>query len=402
MANFEKFEQFEKKKNGFDYVEAADLSRQKIELEDSSDKQKKSQIKSKIKELYGSIDTADPDKTPPKRKIFELEMAKQRLIIAQEKGEKPDVKVRPIDYDAQKKMFRFKTKGDYEVKRSAGDLIGDINWDLYYDFESLTSQPDLADFVKDYKAKIYESQIEELEAEQLLIDGIEIDQVVKNNSGLMGAYVKTYKALQDKKAKREKGEPAIDGRSGFVFEKMIRGLLSKLAYDLGVKWDFDISSATVDDDIINKIDAILELRNKRRGIGVEKEPTEGELKKGFQVTTITTGSEEYRKKADQVRKKQEKFQEARALGEKRPVDELVLINPGEEFEDVSSHFKIWGRQGLVAGGPEYFLSIEKAVDTYLKEIFKGTKLDFDKKPEFAEEIRRYFRDKGMKEKEKSK
>ncbi|MCX6745354.1 MAG: hypothetical protein NTX82_07600, partial [Candidatus Parcubacteria bacterium] len=163
---------------------------------------------------------------------------------------------------------------------------------------------------------------------------------------------------------------------------------------------FDISKATVDDDIINKIDAILELTNRRRGIGVEKEPNESDLKKGYQVTLITSGSSEFRHKQDQVRKKQENFQLAKARGEKPPVDDLVLINPGEEFEDVASTLKIWNKQGMVAGGPENFLSIERSVEKYLRDIFKGTKLDFDKNPEFLDEIKQSFRAKGMKESDK--
>ncbi|MCX6743906.1 MAG: hypothetical protein NTX82_00055 [Candidatus Parcubacteria bacterium] len=398
MPSFERNEQF---KPGFDYVQAADLARQKIEIENSNDKKLKSQVKNRIKENFGSIDTLNPEKTAATRKIFELEVDRQRLLIAKESGKQPEVvSTRQIKYDPEQQMFVFKAKGGYKVKRTAGDLISDINWGLYYDFKDLEAKPELAEFVKNYRAKIFDAQLDELEEEQLLIERIEIDKVEHHDSGIGKAYLKAYEALNKRKARRLKGENDSELPSGFVFEKMIRCLLTKLAYDLGVKWNFDVSKATVDDDIINKIDAILELTNRRRGIGVEKEPNESDLKKGYQVTLITSGSSEFRHKQDQVRKKQENFQLAKARGEKPPVDDLVLINPGEEFEDVASTLKIWNKQGMVAGGPENFLSIERSVEKYLRDIFKGTKLDFDKNPEFLDEIKQSFRDKGMKESDK--
>ncbi|MCX6740034.1 MAG: hypothetical protein NTZ49_02280 [Candidatus Parcubacteria bacterium] len=406
MLSFEKQEQSE---TGFDYVAAADLARQKIEFENSSEedlgtdeyKKIKSQLKRQIK-AYGNIDVNDPDKTPAQRKIFELEVERQRLIIAKRKGEQPEVaNTRPIEYDSESQMFIFEAKGGYQAKRTAGDLISDIGWGMYYDIKALENQPELAEFINIYNAKIFDAHLDEIEEEQLLIERIEINKIPKNNQGkgIGNAYLKTYETLKKIKVLRAAGKSYTEMPSGFVFERMINCLLTKVAFDLGVKWNFDISNATADDDIVNKIDVILELVNKRRGIGIEKNPTESELKKGYQVTLITSGTSEFIKKQNQVRKQQEDFQHDKALGKKTPVDDLILINPGEEIEDVASTLKIWQRQGMVAGGPEVFLSIERTIGKYLRDIFHGTKLDFDKNPEFLEEVKKIFKEKGMKERD---
>ncbi len=395
------FESNEQPQNGFDYVLAADLVRQKIEFENSTDKKLKSQLKNKIKENFGSIDTLKPEKTTPTRKIFELEVERQRLLSAQTNGEQPEIiSTREIDYDPAQQLFIFEAKGGYKVKRTAGDLISDINWGLYYNVDKLKAQPEMAEFIKIYKAKIFDAKLDEIEEEQLLIERLEIDKVGNHDSNVGKAYLKAYEALKKRQAKRTKGETDTELASGFAFERMINCLLTKVAYDLGVKWDFDVRQATADDDIINKIDVILEFVNKRRGVGVEKEPTAADLKKGYQVTLITSGTTEFKHKQDQVRKQQANFQQAKARGEKPPVDDLILINPGEEFEDVASTLKIWNKQGMAAGGPENFLSIERTVEKYLRDIFKGTKLDFDKNPEFLDEIKQSFKAKGMKESDK--
>lgn len=402
MPSFEKQEQ---PKNHFDYIAAVDLARQKIEFENVSEKnigadeykRIKSQLKRQIK-AYGNIDVNDPENTPAQRKIFELEIERQRLIIAKRKGEQPEVvKPQEIEYDPETQMFIAEAAGGYKVKRTAGDLMSDIHWGKYYDVKPLEKFAELAEFVKIYKSKIFDAYLDEIEDEQLLIERIEIDRIPEHNQGegIGKAYLETYKSLKIRKEKRQRGESDTELPNGLAFERMIKCLVTKIAYDLGVKYDFDVSNATVDDDVYSKIDFILELVNRRRGVGVEKEPTESDLKKGYQVTLITSSSSEIRHKLNQVRQQQENFRQAKEKGDVPPVDDLVLINPGEEFEDVAAILKLWKRQGMVAGGPENSLSIERSVGKYLKDIFQGTKLDFDKRPEFFEDIRQSFHDKGI-------
>ncbi|OGY41601.1 MAG: hypothetical protein A2Y82_01285 [Candidatus Buchananbacteria bacterium RBG_13_36_9] len=387
-------EEEQSEKTGFNYIKAEKLARKSLNPLESAE------VDKKIKKLYGSC-VEQLEKCPAKYKIFQLEVDRQRLIMAQENRQEPKIKARQINYDSKQNVFVYKSKNNYDVKATVGDLVSDIDWDLYYEIDT-KSHPELADFKKDYQAKIFVAQIAEVENEQLLIERIEIDKVEKHNTALGEAYAKTYQALLAKKEKRQRGESSIDRRSGFVFEKILSSLLSKLSYDLGKKWDFDVVEVNVENDVRDKIDLILRIYDRHRGVYVEKESTPEEIKKGFQVTLMRFSDYAYRGKQAKVEKMKERIEQAKKYGKKTLVDDVALISPGEEFEDVAGVLKIWERQDMVPGGPENFLSIEKIVDKYLKEIFRGTRLDFEKNQEFEKELRQYFKAKGMKENEKGK
>ncbi|MCX6743173.1 MAG: hypothetical protein NT116_02960 [Candidatus Parcubacteria bacterium] len=384
---------FEQPKIGFDYSKAEELARKSL------DSNLAEGVEKEIKKLYGSW--VEPfEKCPANFKMFKLEVERQRLLMAQEKGQNPEVKTRPISYDKEQNVFIFKTKNNYEVKATPGDLIGDIDWELYYDFE-VNKYPELAGFKKEYNDKIFQSQIAEIENEQLLIEKLEIDKVSQHDTRLGEAYSKTHQALLEKKARRQQGVNSIDRRSGFLFEKMLSSLLAKIAYDLGTKWDFAVQHATVEDDVQKKIDLFLRVIDRNRGIGVDKEQTPEETKKGFQVTLMRTSDFGYRIKQNKMNRLKESVARAKKYGQATFVDDVALISPGEEIEDVQGYFKKWERQGMVPGGPENFMSIKRVVYKYLQEIFQGTRLDLKKEKDneigFANDLLEYFRAKGMKE-----
>ena len=357
MNKFEKFEQTEK--TSFDYEQAATLARQKLELENSPDKQKKSQLKNKIKELYGSENVANPEKTPAQRRIFNLELEKQKLILANESNEfKLPVLAREIEHE-QDNNFIAKTENNKSVKVTFGDLVSDLNWGVYYD---LAGAP--VELKKKYLAAYHQNQIANLFDQQLIIQRTELEK-----DQLDQFYLETYEKV---KADLERG----GGESaGLLFEKMIHNLLNKIAIDLE-QWGIRIEKATVVEDVEEKIDFIIHLPKKKRGVGFEE--IEGDETLGIQFTLKSAKSEDFRKKQRQV---------ARSLKNLKEVDDLVLISVPVSHDEIFSKYKIWQHQDKMAGGPENMFKPQEIVN-FVKEILQNTELAQNE--EFLNEVKKYF------------
>jgi len=348
-------------KPSFDYEQAAKLARQKIELEGSTDKQKKAQIKREIKEKYGAEGQA-------KRRIFDLEISKQRLVMEKEKslaegGIKLKVDKRQIDFDKYTQTFDYPTEKGFTQKVSQGDLLTDINWGLYYELSAEVQK----EFKEQYIKAVYDQEIAKLYDLQLIIQRTELERE-QIDDFLADTYKKVGAAL-------EKGG---EESAGLLFEKMIKNILSKVAIDLK-KYGLKIEPANVVEDVEEKIDFIIK-HKKTRGVGVEdvEQAQGGEETLGIQFTLKSAKSEDFQKKQRQI---------ARALKKPHEVDDLVLISVPVEHDVIFGNYKKWQRHDKLPGGPENCFKSEVIVN-FIKEILKNTDLAKDEK--FLEDVGKYF------------
>ncbi|MFA5188665.1 MAG: hypothetical protein WC460_04870 [Patescibacteria group bacterium] len=360
MPNFEpKFEQ--PTKTSFDYEQAALLARQKIELETSQDKQKKAQVKREIKETYGAEGQAG-------RRIFDLELAKQRLELEKEKslgeGEiKLKVDKRQIDFDKNTQSFDYPTEKGFTQKVSQGDLLADINWGLYYGLSHDVPK----EFKDQYIEAVYDREIAKIFDQQLIIQRRElerdqIDDLLDRTYQIIGVNLES------------KGSES----AGLLFEKMIKNILSKVAIDLK-KYGLKIEPATVIEDVEEKIDFIIK-HKKNRGVGFEeiKESEGAEETLGIQFTLKSAKSEDFKHKQRQV---------ARALEKPHEIDDLVLISVPVEHDVIFGNYKKWQKHDKLPGGPENCFKPEVIVN-FIKEILKNT--DLAKDDDFLQDVKEYF------------
>jgi len=239
--------------------------------------------------------------------------------------------------------FACKDKNGNEIMATPGDLIADMQWGVYYDLnheiKSQAHRREYNKFRKQYAEAVYQLQIDEVETEKSLIQLLEIEHVEVRDYYLAEAYKSVYETLQQHQAGKE------NMQSGFLLEKMINGLLTKISIDLGSKYGFEVEQATVIDDVELKIDLILKFADKNRGVGVE----ETKKIKGIQLTLIKKDDAKFKRKQDQVDKVKAIMKHT-----KLPVDDLVLIQVGVNNGAMLMKHGI-KRVNLLAGLKNYFL-----------------------------------------------
>jgi hypothetical protein len=345
--------------------------------------------------------TADQKIANLQKQIEEIEIAKKQALSGFDvvparkeklepiKMELPDVKeLKSVEFVKDEKgKFHFEYVDAQNRRRylTPGDLLSDMEWGVYYDLNhdvvAAEYRKKYDKFRKKYLEAFYQQKIEKLATEQLLIWRLEIDKIADRDYYLGQAYTAVYERL--------KKENEAEGLSaGFLFEKMIGGILKKIAVDLGEKWKFSVQKASVIEDVELKADLVINLPERNRGVGIE----ESKKIKGIQLTLIEKDNEKFRRKVEQVQKVKEKIKKSKGLGEKIEIDDLVLLEVEVGNRDVLSKYDAWLKNDKSAGGPESYFSINQVME-FLSGIFKESDLDFDINKEFKEEVWEYFRNK---------
>jgi hypothetical protein len=363
--NIPKFEQEQQPKPSFDYVEAAKLAKRKIKAEGpktEEEKKARKQVKDEIM-AYGA-------EGQPKRRIFDLEITIQRLELEKDQalaegGIKLKVEKRQIDYDKYSQAFDYPTEKGFTQKVSQGDLMTDINWGLYYELAKEVP----AEFKNDYIEAVYKAEIDKLHDQQLIIQRTELERE-QIDEFLAETYRKVGLAL-------EKGG---EESAGLLFEKMIKNILSKVAFDFkkyGLKIEEPLDRVIA--DVEGKIDFIIK-HKKNRAVKVEDtNKAEGEEETlNIQFTLKGYDTEEFEKKQRQV---------ARALKENHNIHDLILISVPVEHDVIFGNYKKWQRHDKLPGGPENCFDA-KVIVNFIKEILKNTELAKDEK--FLEDVEKYF------------
>lgn len=361
------------------YLEGQDsVSRRPFELEPED---KIAELEDKKAELEEAKEAALANiviETRKKKKYKKEEESEALELEIPEHGQ-----LRKIEFvkgDKNKFVFSYKDQNGREVVVSPGDLIADMQWGVYYDLnheiKSQAHRREYNKFRQQYVEAFYQQQIAEVETEEALINLLEIEHVEDRDYYLAEAYKNVYQALQEHKQGRE------NMQAGFLLEKMINGLLTKISVDLGAKYGFEVEQASVVDDVELKVDLIIKFPDKNRGVGVE----ETKKTKGIQLTLIRENDAKFARKKEQVARVKESIGQGKGL----PVDDLVLIQVGVDNAEISDTYEKWAKMGKPTSGPEKLLKNQMIINEFLAKIFAETEFDFNDNPQFKNELWEYF------------
>jgi hypothetical protein len=326
-------------------------------------------VKREIKERYGKGDVISPA-----RRIFDLEYEKQKLLMEGKETVSAFVPEASLQLSSESRniqfsgedRFLFDTDRGYEVSATLADLISDLKWGNYY---TLPAQTSLA-LKQQYAAAYYKSRMDDIHDHQLVIQRLEIDKVSQKDMFLGIAYEEVKKRIE--------GEAEYE-QAGIIFEKMIANLLSKIAQDIP-ELTISIEHATVVEDVELKIDFIIHVNNKKRGVGVTE--FEGDKTLGIQFT-LRDKDDDYRVKEKQIAQRQKNLKD---------VDELLIVSVPVSCKEVMGVYGKWKNQGKPAGGPENLLDPVHAAN-YISSVLQQTHLV--EEPGVKEKILNYLKSKKV-------
>lgn len=353
---------------------------------ESSPEERILELESQIKDLQ-----AERDAALEQIKIETKKKKKHKPAEDEVNLELPDnPELRSVDFikdDKNKFHFIAQDEQGHEIKVLPGDLVSDINWGVFYnlnhEIKSQAHRVQYNKFRRKYLTAVYQSKIDKLETELLLIRRLEIDRVDLDDYYIGQVYKQLYEELKQ-------ASPASKEQAGFIFEKMVNGLLTKLSVDLGDKWGFAVENASVIDDVELKTDLIVQFTESEqgnRGVGArENEQIKG---KGFQLTLIDKNDSKFQRKKEQVQQAKKKIAELKRLGREVDFDDLALLETEVGNRDVMSRYEKWQQRGKVAGGPENLFSKSQIME-FLAKIFENTDLDFQQNKAFFAEVEEYF------------
>jgi hypothetical protein len=322
--------------------------------------------------------------------VFDDKSKKHKKSQESVRMELPEVReMRQVEFIKDEKgkfHFVFKDKDGHDRILTKGDIISDMEWGIYYDLNhEVVAQEYRVKYEKfrqKYAKQFYQKKIDRLGyMREALIMMDKTDDSYKAT-----AYREIYERFKEEKEGDEM-------QAGFLFEKMLEGLLKKISEDLGNREEskFSVAKASVHDDVELKADLIISLPEKNRGVGFEEKKAIAS-KKGFQVTLISQDNEKWRHKQEQVRKAKAKIKELKAHGEDVQIDDLVLFEVEVGNRDILNVFDKWQKSDRQSGGPENFFSLDQIME-FLEEIFKKTELDLEANLTFKKDLWEYFREK---------
>ena len=243
-------------------------------------------------------------------------------------------------YGHEGKYFRSPEHGT-DAELTAGEILTDGEWGLKYqlDPETMPRMVRKEFLIREAKRKLME-----------LAD----QQIIKHETNRRGtdtqkreAYVRSAADKRDKKF-----------ISGWVAEKMVKNLLTKLAVDEGL--DIEVLDTDIYQDIDQKIDFIIRRKSHNRGVEVETLPTANRL--GIQFTTDPR-PETKERKLRQIRNS--KFQ----LDRTDHIDDIVLVSI--QFGYIQDIWNRWNKT-QAPGGPDKLLDpdIKKQIVDQLTTVGK--------------------------------
>ncbi|MFA6397775.1 MAG: hypothetical protein WDK96_02940 [Candidatus Paceibacterota bacterium] len=220
---------------------------------------------------------------------------------------------------------------------SFGEILTDMEWGVYYNLDKNKTPRHL---MKKYLVEKTKMQLGGLLDEQIIES--EIGRVTPT-SGVKLAYM----AIKEKKEKGEGRE-----QKGFVSESIVKTFLAKMSIDENLP--FTIKPADVYQDVHQKIDFIISLKERNRGVNVETSEKNKDIGIQFSINNEakTKKEEQIKKSVEILRRNKDEIQ-----------DIALVIFP---LEMANSLKEKWERKGKPAGGPEKYLYRHVA-----KKLFSG-------------------------------
>ena len=269
---------------------------------------KKQEIMQKLKERIALLD--DPEHVREKRDD-------ERLAIGTEGG------------------FLVRSRDGREVIATKGEIMTDMDWGVYYHLDPATVDRNTR---KRYLIEDAKQELQRLLDEQITVDALGSAQT---DSMKREAYA---------------GRAESTGKeTGFLAEKMTKGYLKQLSFDLDV--DFDVLESDAQQDVERKIDFIVKRKRHERGVEVEEDTKESVERVGVQFTT-NMSEEAHEHKQYQVDREKQMLRTADPK-----IKDLVLVQiPPRQVREA---FYAW-KDDPIPGGPQ------KYWDDEVKEgVFRG-------------------------------
>ncbi len=284
--------------------------------------------------------------------IYDLQIKKQEIMVALKEQlaclDNPECQAerregeRLAEFDEEQNRFKYVDDNGGEQAATLGDLITDMDWGVYYGLDKSVPRG----VAKKYLVERAKKDLREL-----------LDlQIIKSEAN--SAVVHEFKRETYKIVEEERASGVVERRVGFISEAIVKDFLKKLSID-NKDLPFEIHEADVFQDVEQKIDFIIHLKEGSRGVGVEESAEAKDVGVQFSIAP------EFRaKKQEQVNRSIEKLRANR----EHIRDIALVIFPLAAAEVFKGR---WIRHGRPAGGPEKFLykdMAEKLFTELLKDI----------------------------------
>lgn len=305
------------------------------------------------------------------RKIYEVQKEKQKIMTRLKNSlaclDDPECQfekeegVRMASYDRTKRTFVYKPENGQRQEATFGEIVTDLDWDVRYHLDKNTVPRNL---LKEYLIERAKSSLNKL------LDSQIIESEIYGNTAVPGR----KKAYQAYKEDVESGVQSE--RSGFIAEKVVKNMLRKMVYDGGA--DFKVIEADVFQDVEQKIDFIIRLVDKKRGVKVTADETRKDV--GIQ---FTLNYQARRHKEAQIKKSKQNMSAA-----KGSIDDIVLVAFPSNF--ARAIVEEWKKSGCPAGGPDKFL-YRRTAGKLFRSLMKNLLPD-DQINQYWQEFREYFQE----------
>jgi hypothetical protein len=259
--------------------------------------------------------------------VFDMQRYKQEIMTALRE------ELRRIDAKEQREVGegqRFvrmegeeivwdRSEGE-SVKMTLGELLTDGEWGVEYvlDVESVPRDIQKKYTIGETKRKLLSLLNEQIVLSETGRSDVDISKKV------------AYEGNLDLESKIPQG--------GFIAERGVGNFLKKLSIDLGV--DIEVVDATVYHDVEQKVDFMVKIGSKNRGVEVGEHDQQYV---GFQFTT-NTQERVVRRKLKQIKKAKNKYLEAMDL------DDILLVAVPIQYG--RAIFRDWQAAGSPPGGPD--------------------------------------------------
>lgn len=259
-----------------------------------------------------------------KQKQAVMERLKDRLACLDdpECPEAADPQARRAEYDATRGVFSCPDDNGEMRQATYGDILTDGEWGLTYALDRKT--------VPRLMAKRYHLETAKRELRSLLDR-----QIIKSEVGGTTAGERVKEAYLRTEQETASGE--VDRKTGFMAEKMVRGLLKKISLD--TDGPYAIEEADIYQDVTQKIDFIVHRKERDRGVKVEAGDQTEDI--GIQ---FTINPEARFKKMRQIERARQ------FMKRDRVVDDIALVVM--PMRNIRELHDAWVAKGRPPGGPD--------------------------------------------------
>ncbi len=316
---------------------------------EKSNTEQDSDLLARVNELIEQTASARMMETTDQEKIFLIQRKKQKIMTwlherlrevdANETRFEPNA--RPVFYDG--KNFYWENYGT-KIKITKGALLTDTIWGIDYSLDPQTVPRSIRKRYYIEKAKrILETELDK----QIALDQQGSPMTDRRTRGGYRGIVKDRELL-------------VTG--GHLAEKMVYSFLKK--YSIDYDFDYDVKPANVYEDLQLKIDFIIKIKARSRGVAVEEDEKAHLI--GVQFSTA-------KRRMGKQKRVRQAAEHARAVG--FPFEDIIIVRV--PLKQVIRLFADWSASKL-PGGPDSLWDLEvkeKLFKQVMKDLFSAEQIN---------------------------